>query len=201
MAGNVSSAKAALRRELLRWRRALEPDEVARRGGEVQRRLAALVSLHAGLTVGLYASDPSSGEVPTRWLFELLRARGIRCAFPRASDGTRLLTFHVVQSWEELQAAPRLRVLEPPADGPPVALTEVDTFVVPGVAFSLTGARLGRGGGHYDTTLAASSGWRVALGWEGCLRAELPVEPSDTPMDALVTEARTLLWRQPAPRI
>ena len=195
MAGNVSSAKAALRREVDARRRALKSDEVKRLGGEVQKRLAALLCFRPELTVGLYAAGPH--EVPTQGLFEVARASGARCAYPRAVPGSRVLDFHEVEDTAILVRAALLPVLEPPADAPRVPLEAIDVFVVPGVAFTLRGERLGRGGGHYDTTLAMSPGRRVALAWERSLVDELPVEPTDVPMDVLVTEARVVICRRP----
>ena len=197
MAGNVSSAKAALRAELIARRRALTPDEVEWRGGEVLKHLAALVRFDPPIIVAMYAAG--IGEVPTRALFEFAHQRGVRCVFPRMVDGSRVLAFHEVTSFEVLRSAPGRRLLQPPGDAPSVPLTSIGLFLVPGVAFSLTGARLGRGGGFYDATLAASTGWRVALAWEACLVDELPTSSTDEPMDALVTEARTLVWNHPKP--
>lgn len=193
MAGNVSSAKVALRREVEARRRALEPDEVKRLGGEVQQRLAALLSFRRGLTVAMYAASPT--EVPTQRLFEEARAQGCRCVFPRVAEGQRVLSFHALASFTALVPARRLPILEPPEDAPQVALTSIDVFLVPGVAFSPSGARLGRGGGHYDATLAGAPGRRIALTWEYTIVDEVPLEPTDELMDALVTEARATVCR------
>jgi 5-formyltetrahydrofolate cyclo-ligase len=66
--------------------------------------------------------------------------------------------------------------------------------VVPGVAFSQDGHRLGRGGGHYDATLAQMPrAVRLGVAFEAQLVAELPREPHDAPLDAVVTESRVLL--------
>jgi 5-formyltetrahydrofolate cyclo-ligase len=83
------------------------------------------------------------------------------------------------------------RVPEPLGDAvtpPPKSLV-----IVPGVAFSRTGQRLGRGGGHYDRLLA-SLVEPVAVGIcsDERLLDDLPVEPHDRRMDVIVTPTQVV---------
>jgi 5-formyltetrahydrofolate cyclo-ligase len=91
--------------------------------------------------------------------------------------------------------------MEPPAGAPEVALDEIDCVVMPGVAFSEDGLRLGRGGGYYDATLERMPrAARVGLAFEAQIVPTLPREAHDAPLDAVVTETRTLLFpRRPHP--
>lgn len=80
---------------------------------------------------------------------------------------------------------------EPDPDANPETATpgELEMILVPGVAFDARGVRLGRGGGHFDRTLAEAAGARkigVAFGVQ--IVTEVPREPHDVPMNALVTE-------------
>ena len=68
------------------------------------------------------------------------------------------------------------------------------TLVVPMLAFDARGHRLGYGAGHYDRTLARlrANGPVTAVGFAfEAQRADmdLPIEPTDQPLDMLVTEA------------
>ena len=47
-----------------------------------------------------------------------------------------------------------IRSLYEPTEGKEVVLNEIDIIIVPGLAFTLDGKRLGRGGGYYDRALA-----------------------------------------------
>ena len=72
-----------------------------------------------------------------------------------------------------------------------VSLAEVDLILVPGVAFSRDGWRLGRGGGFYDRLLAGRSTETTALGicFEVQIAKALPLEEHDLKVDAVVTES------------
>jgi 5-formyltetrahydrofolate cyclo-ligase len=68
--------------------------------------------------------------------------------------------------------------------------------VVPGVAFTSDGARLGRGGGHYDQLLARRVGEvRVGIAFDLQIVPAIPEEAHDERMDLVVTPSRT--WRTP----
>ena len=58
--------------------------------------------------------------------------------------------------------------------------------------------RLGYGGGFYDRTLAALRAQRptlaVGFAWAAQEADALPLEPTDQPLDAVVTETETLVF-------
>ncbi|MCP4835734.1 MAG: 5-formyltetrahydrofolate cyclo-ligase [Phycisphaera sp.] len=70
----------------------------------------------------------------------------------------------------------------------PVDPTELDAILVPGVAFTPAGHRLGRGGGYYDRLLAGSPDTIRRIGI--CHRVQivdsLPQRPHDMPVHDLV---------------
>lgn len=71
-------------------------------------------------------------------------------------------------------------ILEP-CGGVPVAPADIDVMIVPGVAFTLSGARLGRGKGFYDKYMSQSSFCAFTIGvcYEEQLVPSLPCEPHD----------------------
>ncbi|HSL73997.1 MAG TPA: 5-formyltetrahydrofolate cyclo-ligase [Ilumatobacteraceae bacterium] len=72
-----------------------------------------------------------------------------------------------------------------------------DVVVVPGLAFTADGRRLGQGGGWYDRYLAQVPPGCVTVGvcFAGQLVDDLPTEPHDIAVDVVVTEQG--LARQP----
>ncbi|MFZ5962918.1 5-formyltetrahydrofolate cyclo-ligase [Thalassococcus sp. BH17M4-6] len=73
-----------------------------------------------------------------------------------------------------------------------MALMEPEILVVPLVAFSRAGGRLGYGGGFYDRTLEQLRARRatLAIGFAYAAQEDpdLPLEPTDQPLDMVVTE-------------
>jgi 5-formyltetrahydrofolate cyclo-ligase len=69
----------------------------------------------------------------------------------------------------------------------------LDLVIVPGVAFSRCGDRLGRGGGYYDQFLGrlAPSIPRVAVAFEKQVFRSVPKEAHDIPMHSVITELNT----------
>lgn len=82
-----------------------------------------------------------------------------------------------------------------PAEGIPMV---PEVVIVPLVAFDRKGNRLGYGGGFYDRTLeglrARGPVYAVGYAWAAQEADDLPLEPTDQPLDAIVTEAETLLF-------
>ena len=73
-------------------------------------------------------------------------------------------------------------------------LSEIDLVLVPGLAFSRKGARLGQGRGYYDRFLSQLNGTTtlgVGFGWQ--LLEDIPEELHDIRLDGVVTESQ-LLW-------
>ncbi len=185
----MSDAKRALRAELIVSRARLAQGERARLSRAVAERLAALPPFHSAAIVALYA--PLGTEVDSAEMARAVLARGAAVVYPRAVPGDRRLVFGRCDP-SDLVKGP-LGVGEPPPGAREVPLDEVGCVVMPGVAFSADGFRLGRGGGYYDATLRlAPRVPRVGAAFEVQLVPSLPREPHDAQLDAIVTEARTL---------
>ena len=121
-------------------------------------------------------------------------ARGARLAFPRAGPD-RHLAFALCAPADLVRGA--LGAAEPPPWAPAVDPRELGCILMPGVAFSEDGLRLGRGGGYYDATLRdLPDAARVGLAFDAQIVPTLPREAHDATMDAVVTETRVLSFRR-----
>jgi 5-formyltetrahydrofolate cyclo-ligase len=140
----------------------------------------------------MYFVDVRS-EVRTRdFLPDALR-HGKKIVVPYCIEGRVLELFHL-ESMDEL-ALGMYRILEPKAElrslqTKKVDVRELDFILVPGVAFTRDGARMGHGFGYYDKMLenARADAPLVALAFECQLFADLPTEAHDIFMDQIVTE-------------
>lgn len=131
------------------------------------------------------------GEVDVAGLFTDLP--GWRWALPRLeTDDTLVFRDH---------GAPRERyrfgIEQPVAGGVVIPVHEIDLFLVPGVAFDLTGRRLGRGGGHYDRVLAGRRADSTAVGvtYRDRLVDDVPWDRHDQRMDWLAIEDEVIECR------
>lgn len=81
-------------------------------------------------------------------------------------------------------------ILEPNTDLPEVTSLPNDTIcLVPGLAFTQDGKRLGRGKGYYDKLLAKYPALiPVGLSWQSQIVPHLPTTQYDVPITHIVTE-------------
>ena len=78
--------------------------------------------------------------------------------------------------------------LQPRGDADDVVPT---VAIVPLVGFDAAGRRLGQGGGYYDKFLAANPATvAIGIGWDCQFVDELPHEPHDMPLRAVITPTR-----------
>lgn len=173
-----SSGKAALRRTILAARRALPPAERAAADAALAVALAPLV---ADRVVAGYV--PIAGEPGGAHLLPAL-AHAARLLLPVLRPDLDL--DWALYTGTLVPAARGLR--EPP--GPTLgvaAIAEAELVVAPAVAVDRRGIRLGRGGGSYDRALARATGRIIAVLYPGDLVDEVPAEPHDRPVDAVLT--------------
>lgn len=171
-------------------RRALTPDDVRVAAAALGEQALALPRLTAaGAVVAAYVSV--GREPGTRVLLDALRARGVRVLLPVLLPDNDL-------DWAAYEGPGRLSpaargLLEPEgARLGPEAVTEADTVLLPGLAVDARGMRLGRGGGSYDRVLARLERARahpdlIVLLYENEVVAQVPAEPHDHPVHAVVT--------------
>ena len=70
----------------------------------------------------------------------------------------------------------------------PIKINEVDVFLVPGVAFTVSGKRLGRGGGYYDKLLSKyPDTLKIGITFNERIMQDLPTESHDISMDYVFT--------------
>ena len=148
--------------------------------------LAALIPQDA--TVGLYHAIRA--EAPTaayaRWFLE----NGRTIALPRFAAKDAPMSF---AAWTDPFANSDLHIgphgIPEPCEAAETYLPDV--VFVPLLGFTPRCDRLGQGGGHYDRWLAAHPGViAIGLAWDCQLCDELPVEPHDVPLRAVVTPTR-----------
>ncbi|MFM7687357.1 MAG: 5-formyltetrahydrofolate cyclo-ligase [Actinomycetota bacterium] len=120
------------------------------------------------------------GEPDTDPLFARLAAEGKRLLLPRVHDGV----IEVCDA-DGPMVASRIGVHEP--QGPALAYSVVQFVIVPGLAFTSDGRRLGYGGGFYDRFLPRLAVPNVGVCFDEQVVDELPFEPHDVRVQQVVS--------------
>jgi 5-formyltetrahydrofolate cyclo-ligase len=121
-----------------------------------------------------------SGEPDTDPLFARLSVEGKRLLLPRV-DPSGI----VAVDGDAPRVASKFGVSEPV--GPPVDLNEIDLVIVPGLAFTVAGDRLGYGQGYYDRFLPTVSAPSVGVCFTEQLVDEMPVTEHDVQVGTVVS--------------
>jgi len=184
--GADTTTKQETRRVLLARRRSVPRDTISDASRAVSAALRTLPELAGHRHVLLYAADPD--EVSVDALLEDPPA-GWSLLLPRVVDGTLVAVPHTPGR----PLVTGFRGIREPS-GPPLDTARgghpIDTVIVPGVAFTPSGARLGRGAGMYDRLLPRLPGTvRIGVCMESFVVDDLPREPHDVAVDILVTDA------------
>lgn len=125
------------------------------------------------------------------WPLAFERFLGVT-AFPKIGEQAIGLTF-VKASFDELTMSKEFGVaILTPADLSARAAVEPDCLLIPGLAFSRTGGRLGRGKGFYDRYLESFKGIKIGICFKEVLGQEIPQDKHDEVMDYMVTDSEIL---------
>ena len=197
----TSEAKAALRETVLSRREALTERERVSFG---RRIVASVLGLPAYTRSGVVLAYASIGaELGTDEFIRRVLEDGKTLLLPRVERGG--LRLYEVRDVVRDLAPGTWRIREPiPGLCPTADPDRVDFALVPGVAFDRRGWRLGYGGGFYDRLLSGGLAEKTPLisgAFEVQVVDEVPVDPHDVPVDAVVTEEGTYLRndRRPVP--
>lgn len=190
---NAVLPKSEIRNEMRERRKALSADERARRSLVICEKLSKAVSQFKAeacadkpCLIAVYLA--SSREIDlTPFILEMLDSK-VALAAPRWNGETYQLAELKSLSPRDLRHGP-MNILEPAADKT-ILPQSVDIWIVPGLAFTANGARLGYGGGWYDRLLAASDPSSVKMGVAHAFQIveSLPAEAHDIMLERIVTE-------------
>ena len=158
--------------------RALSVEECREQSRNVMQQVLEILAQRSPQVVALFAPLPDEVQIG-----ELCAKVGCRVVLPRVSGED--MEFYDYASSSLEQGA--FGIMEP--QGVEVCrVDEIDLMVVPGVAFTASGDRLGRGKGYYDKYLSRE-GFRaycVGVCYAHQLLEQLPTEPHDKSMNVVV---------------
>jgi 5-formyltetrahydrofolate cyclo-ligase len=192
---SLAAQRRLLRQELRKRRRALPAAQRIAAAEAVAARLLALpFAPQRGHVAGYWAMD---GEIALH-VWQLRLPPDVRYCLPVLGEG-RSLRFAPWRPGEDL-VANRYGIPEPADTSAALPAEAIDLIVLPLVGFDSQGRRLGMGGGWYDRSLAfrrdrpTAPPWLVGAGFAAQRLDAIADAPWDVGLDAVCTEADTLLF-------
>ncbi|MFA5073620.1 MAG: 5-formyltetrahydrofolate cyclo-ligase [Nitrospirota bacterium] len=179
--------KESLRKQAQAARNILGPKERREKSREIGNRLFGLPEFRTSSRIAFFASFGS--EVETAPMIRLALAEGKHVVLPRVT-GQALLFFEIHDF--DRDVAPGTWGIPEPVGIDPVDLDSIDLMIVPGLAFDLSGNRLGYGAGYYDRVLGLFKGMSMGLAFEVQIMANIPVAVYDVPIKKIVTDKRVI---------
>ena len=187
-------SKDELRRQFLRQRKALTPDDVNRGSQRIAERFFGFLEnsslVHHPATIHLFLPIQRLNEVDT-WL--IIRKiwteyKHLTVAVPVTNTSDDTLT-HYRLFPETLLVENRWGILEPVSTAQQLQPTDFDLVLVPLLVFDRQGQRIGYGGGFYDRFLAECrlDCFKVGLSFVEPVDQIDSIEITDVPVDICLT--------------
>ena len=137
-------------------------------------------------TVGLTISN--FPEVDTKELIQALWNLGKQVAVPRCDSKERTMQFYLLEDFNDLENV-YMNLWEPKVENSIiVAKDAIDLLIVPGIVYSISGYRIGYGGGYFDRYLVNYKGDTVSLAFNCQIMESVPTDVYDLPVNRIITE-------------
>ncbi|XP_046392065.1 5-formyltetrahydrofolate cyclo-ligase-like [Ischnura elegans] len=191
----VFEAKSRLRRELSERIDRLSPEEIKRQSEAITRKVLQHPKYQESESVSIYLSFDK--EVQTEEILHDIFAQGKECYIPQYFKGKPMEMVQIL-SLEDYQDLPKNKwnIKQPPKDEIRENVLDagrLDLILLPGLGFTSTGKRLGRGKGYYDEYLVRSaalldnSPYTIALAFSEQLVEDIPMTDKDVCVDEVIS--------------
>ena len=184
--------KQNIRKMMLDKRKTMNVVDVSMKSDVICRKLMKRFSSLS--TFVLYVAI--GNEVSLTILLKYLESNFNSYLLPRYNHDNGCYELVAIQSLEHDSIIGKYAIREPRAD-----LTALDckarcaenlTWIIPGVAFSKNGTRLGRGGGFYDRLLNNVKGLKIGVAYDWQIKNYLPSNDNDIGVNEVITATQVL---------
>ena len=173
--------KARLRKQFLDARDALSLDFIKITSKQIQDNLRKIDFFRSAESIGAYYSIGS--EVHTQDILQEILNAGKQLSLPKVVKND--LVFKKITSFSELEPG-NFSVMEPKDRCEDVK--DLDVIIVPAIALTRDGFRLGYGFGYYDKFLHGKKLKTIALSYAKQIIKSFPRDDHDIKMNCIVTE-------------
>ena len=178
--------KKELRKIIMEQRMALPEEDVYNYSKQICDKIRQMQEYKDADDLCLYM--PANNEVDLTFLIEDAWNSGKTIWLPKTSG--RRMDFYKFDSSTPLSEGP-YRILEPESEEI-LHPDEKALILMPGVAFSMDGGRIGYGAGYYDIYLAQHhKSTTAAVCYDFQIVDELPIEEHDIKPDFIISEKNT----------
>jgi len=180
--------KPTLRQHLREHLRALDPAFIATASQQIAEKILHLAAAWPkGTTIALFGGLKGEPDLLPH-LLPALNTQGVRSCFFKI-EGIALMP-RQINGLDDLQRG-SLNAWEPKPHCPRLDISALDIILIPGLAFTRDGSRLGRGGGYYDRLLANPTcrAQRIAIALGLQIVDSIPVESHDQRIHQIITES------------
>lgn len=173
--------KGRLRKQLLEQRDGLSPDFIKIASSRIQENLRKVLYYRNAKTIAGYHAVGS--EVRTRDILQEILNSGRELCLPRIEKND--IVFRKISGFSDLEIG-NFTVMEPKER---CEVSEnIDVILVPAIALTRQGYRLGYGYGYYDRYLHKVQSKKIGLSYAKQLVKSIPLDNHDVKVDFIVTE-------------
>ena len=173
--------KARLRRKLLDERDSLSLDFINVTSKQIQDNLRKVDFFRNAKSVGCYYSIGS--EVRTQGILQEILNSGKALSLPKVEKNN--LVFRKIKSLSELEQG-NFSVMEPKESC--LTVKKIHVIIVPAIALTREGYRLGYGYGYYDRYLSDKKSKTIALTYSKQIVRGFPHSDRDVRINYIITE-------------
>ncbi len=178
--------KKCIRQSIKRATQGLSVGEISHQSGSVNAALREIIIRRQPSVVALFSPLPDEVDI-TPIIEYLVEQNQCLVVLPRVDVGAEKPTMEFYPYRKAEMEVGAYGINEPQGDTPCPA-EAIDLMVVPAVAFTRRGERLGRGKGFYDCYLSREEfrAYTVGVCYSHQLLDSLPTEPHDCRVDEVV---------------
>lgn len=191
----MKTAKATLRKEVQAKLNSMNIAERSRQSLIVQQKILQHEVYKKSQRLSIFLS--MKDEVETEPILRQALDTGKTCYIPRYNSNSNHMDMVRLHTWQEYQSLPvtKWKIKQPLLDElceTALASGGLDLILIPGLAFTKQGHRLGRGRGYYDTYLTkyraslSLAPTTIALAFNEQILPEIPTEETDVPIDIVL---------------
>jgi len=193
---NENNLKNTIRKTILSQRENLKLEEQLILGKKIIDNFTESIYFKTknfkGKNISLFNSI--KGEPDLSRLRDFLIEKDANCFYPVTLSNEIVMSPYLPGPGETQFSKGRLGINEPPLDD--YKFNIMDIVFIPGIAFDISGNRIGFGKGYYDKYLSKypldKRPFIIALVYDFQLLEEIPSKSHDIPVDLIVTDKRTI---------